>query len=144
MTPARIHARVTAEPLSADALCALVADDGAGATVTFQGTTRTVDRLEYEAYAEMAEPLMRDILAGVASRHDVLALAAEHRIGTVPRREASIVIAASSAHRGPAFAAAREAIDRIKAHVPIWKREVDVTAAGVDARWVEGTPVEPA
>lgn len=144
MTQPRIHARITPEPLSADALCGLVADDGAGATVTFHGTTRTVDRLEYEAYVEMAEPLLRDILADVAARHDVLALAAEHRIGTVPRREASVVIAASAAHRGPAFAAAREAIDRIKAQVPIWKREVDVTPAGVDARWVDGTPVEPA
>ena len=85
-------------------------------------------------------------LVAVASRDHGRAMdfAAEHRIGTVPRREASVVIAASAAHRGPAFAAAREAIDRIKAQVPIWKREVDVTPAGVDARWVDGTPVEPA
>ena len=62
--------------------------------------------------------------------------AAEHRVGTVPLREPSVVVAVAAAHRGPAFAAAREAIDRIKAEAPIWKREVE----GERAEWVEGAP----
>jgi molybdopterin synthase catalytic subunit len=52
----------------------------------------------------------------------------------VPLGEASVVVAASAAHRDAAFAGARAAIDRIKAEVPIWKRELQ----GSDTRWVEG------
>ncbi|MCE3267393.1 MAG: molybdopterin converting factor, subunit 1, partial [Solirubrobacterales bacterium] len=66
------------------------------------------------------------------------AAAAEHRVGSVPLGEPSVIVAVSAAHRGEAFAAAREAIDRIKAEAPIWKREVE----GGETRWVEGTPVE--
>jgi molybdopterin synthase catalytic subunit len=52
-----------------------------------------------------------------------------------PLGEPSVIVAVAAAHRGPAFAA-REAIDRIKAEAPIWKREVE----GERAEWVEGTP----
>jgi molybdopterin synthase catalytic subunit len=130
------HARVTQEPLSLDALALRVSRPGAGAVVTFQGTTRDVDRLEYEAYAEMAEERIAAILADCMARHGLEAAAAEHRTGTVPLGEASVIVAVSAAHRGEAFAGAREAIDRIKAEAPIWKREVE----DGQGRWVEGTP----
>jgi len=130
------HARVTEEPLSAERLSALVATDGSGAIVTFQGTTRDVERLDYEAYVPMAEERIAAILADALASHEIEGAAAEHRVGAVPLREPSVVVAVAAAHRGPAFAAAREVIDRIKAEAPIWKREVE----GGDARWVEGTP----
>lgn len=130
------HVRVTEEPLSADRLNAAVATDHTGAIVTFQGTTRDVERLDYEAYEPMAEEKIGAILADVAVRHEIEGAAAEHRTGSVPRGEPSVVVAVAAAHRGPAFAAAREAIDRIKAEAPIWKREVE----GERAEWVEGTP----
>ena len=128
-------ARVTREPLSVDALVARVRHPGAGAVVTFQGVTRDVERLEYEAYAEMAEPRIEGILRDAIERHGLCAAAAEHRVGTVPLSEPSVLVAVSAAHRGEAFAAAREVIDRIKAEAPIWKKEI----AGGDGRWVEGT-----
>jgi MoaE-MoaD fusion protein len=130
------HARVTVEPLSLERLSALVGRPGAGAIVTFQGTTRDVERLEYEAYREMAEERIAAIVADAIRRHGLEAAAAEHRVGVVPLGEASVVVAASSAHREEAFAGAREIIDRIKAEAPIWKKEVD---AG-NERWVEGAP----
>lgn len=128
-------ARITTEPLCADHLIARVRDQGAGAVVTFQGVTRNVDRLEYEAYAEMAEPRIEAILRDAIERHGLCRAAAEHRIGTVPLSEPSVLVAVSAPHRGEAFAGAREVIDRIKAEAPIWKKEV----AGEDQRWVEGT-----
>jgi molybdopterin synthase catalytic subunit len=130
------HVRVTSEPLSADSLNQLVATAHTGAIVTFQGTTRDVERLDYEAYQPMAEEKIAVILADVLARHEIEGAAAEHRIGPVPRGEPSVVVAVAAAHRGPAFAAAREAIDQIKAEAPIWKREVE----GERAEWVEGTP----
>jgi molybdopterin synthase catalytic subunit len=130
-----VHARVTGEPLSLDALAARVRDPRAGAVVTFQGVTRDVDRLEYEAYVEMAEERIGAIVAEALERHGLCAAAAEHRVGEVPLCEPSVTVAASAAHRGEAFAGAREIIDRIKSEAPIWKKEVE----GGKGRWVEGT-----
>ena len=131
-----MHARVTGDALSLDAVTALVRDPRAGAVVTFQGMTREVERLEYEAYVEMAEERIAAILAEAVERHGLCAAAAEHRIGDVPLTEPSVIVAASSAHRGEAFAGAREIIDRVKAEAPIWKKEVE----GGEERWVEGSP----
>ena len=132
--PQAVVAEVTAEPLDADALARAVARPAAGAIVTFQGTTRDVDRLEYEAYAEMAGARIADILRECVERHGLEAAAAAHRIGEVPLGEPSVVVAVSAAHRPEAFAGAREVIDRIKAETPIWKKEIE----GDDERWVEG------
>jgi MoaE-MoaD fusion protein len=139
-TRVEVHARVTDEPLSLEDVAAMVGRDAAGAVVTFMGTTREVERLDYEAYAEMAEERIAAILAELVDAHGLEAAAAEHRVGSVPLGEPSVIVAVSAGHRGEAFAGAREAIDRIKAEAPIWKREVD----GDEARWVEGTPVDEA
>ena len=129
------HVRVTRDPLSLDALIDRVRDPRAGAVVTFQGVTREVERLEYEAYAEMAEEKMATIVSEAVERHGLCAAAAEHRLGDVPLSEPSVAVAVSAPHRGEAFAGAREIIDRLKAEAPIWKKEID----GDEGRWVEGT-----
>jgi molybdopterin converting factor subunit 1 len=133
--PGRTHARVTEEPLSADALSRWVADPAAGAIVTFQGVTREVASLDYEAYRTMAEERIAAILDDCARRHGLLAAAAEHRVGRVALGEPGVIVAVAAGHREEAFAGAREAIDRIKAEAPIWKRELDAAGAG---GWVEG------
>jgi len=135
-----VHARVTGEELSVEALSRAVGRPGAGAIVVFQGTTREIPRLEYEAYEEMATERIAAILDDCVERHDLEAAAAEHRVGAVPLGEPSVIVAVSAAHRDAAFAAAREAIDRIKTEVPIWKCEVTKAASGQRRRWVEGTP----
>jgi molybdopterin synthase catalytic subunit len=122
---------VTSEPLSLDSLVARVRDPRAGAVVTFQGVTREVPKLDYEAYAEMADERIRTIVVEAIERHGLCAAAAEHRVGEVPLSEPSVAVAASAPHRGEAFAGAREIIDRIKAEAPIWKKE--------EGEWVDGT-----
>ena len=131
----RTRARVTEEDLNVEELSRWVGDPGAGAIVTFQGVTREVASLDYEAYREMAEARIAAILVDCVERHDLLAAAAEHRIGRVPRGEPGVVVAVAAGHRGEAFEGAREAIDRIKAEAPIWKRELDGSGEGA---WVEG------
>jgi molybdopterin synthase catalytic subunit len=126
---------VTTSPLSLDALVARVRDARAGAVVTFQGVTREVDHLDYEAYVEMADERIRAIVADAIERHGLCAAAAEHRIGTVPLSEASVLVAVSAPHRAEAFAGGREIIDRLKELAPIWKREVEADGS---ARWVPG------
>lgn len=130
-----VHARVTAEPLDVAAISQSVVRDAAGAVVTFQGVTREVERLDYEAYVEMATERIASILAECVETHGLEAAAAEHRTGSVPLGESSVVVVVAAGHRGEAFAGAREAIDRIKAEAPIWKAEVE----GGESRWVEGT-----
>jgi molybdopterin synthase catalytic subunit len=128
--------RVTGEPLDLAALSAAVRDPRAGAVVCFEGVTRDVPELEYEAYAEMAEPRLRAIAAEEAERHGLCAVAVEHRTGTVALGEPSVIVAASAGHRGEAFAGARAVIDRVKAEAPIWKVEIEADGS---ARRVEGT-----
>jgi len=130
------HVALRAEPLSLDALVARVRDPRAGAVVTFAGVTREVPSLEYEAYAEMALEQMRAVVAEAIARHGLCAAAAEHRVGTVPLSEASVLIAVSAPHRPEAFAGGREIIDRLKQLAPIWKREVEADGS---AAWVPGT-----
>jgi molybdopterin synthase catalytic subunit len=102
-----------------------------GAVVTFVGTARDhsegrpdVELLEYEAYEEAALPRLEAVAAEARRRWpEVAAVALLHRTGPVALSEAAVVVAVSSPHRDAAFAAARFAIDALKATVPIWKRE---------------------
>jgi molybdopterin converting factor subunit 1 len=130
-----LHARLTSEPLKLDPLVEMVRDPRAGAVVTFLGVTREVPELQYEAYPEMAEPQMAEIVARAVERHALCAAAVEHRVGIVPLSEPSVAIAVSAPHREAAFAGAREIIDELKARVPIWKKE--------DGEWVPGVTPRP-
>jgi molybdopterin synthase catalytic subunit/molybdopterin converting factor small subunit len=122
--------RLSAEPLSLDAVVRAVADDCAGAVATFTGTVRNRSRnrdvlhLEYEAYEGMAENVMAEIAGELRARHELTAIAIHHRTGRVEIGEPSVVIAVSAPHRHAALAACREAIDELKERVPLWKKEV--------------------
>ena len=129
------------EPLSAQRLSELVGDPRAGAIVVFQGVTREIPALDYEAYAEMAVAKMESILRECIARQGLCAAAAAHRVGRVPLGEPSVVVAVSAPHRDEAFAGARAAIDEIKAQAPIWKRERDAEGEG---EWVQGAVPGPA
>lgn len=122
--------RVTPEPLDAPAIAGALVRDVHGALVTFQGVVRGRDgprrvlHLEYEAYPEMAERKLKEIVAEVRARWPVADVALHHRVGRVGVGEASLVVAVAAPHRREAFAACRYAVDRIKEIAPIWKKEV--------------------
>ena len=122
--------RVTEGPLSLEAVAAEVADERAGAVATFTGTVRRqsrgreVTRLEYEAYAEMAEEMMAGLARELEARYDLCTVAMHHRVGTLAIGEASVVVAVSAPHRQDALAACKDAIDTLKETVPLWKKEV--------------------
>ncbi len=128
------------EPLDVAAVAAMIAHEGAGATSLFVGTVRDVhggrrvDRIDYEAYEAMAAREMAAVAAEVQARHAGTRLAIAHRLGTLRVGEASVVIAASHAHRAEAIAACADAIELLKGRVPIWKREhfADGTIEWVD------------
>jgi molybdopterin synthase catalytic subunit/molybdopterin converting factor small subunit len=122
--------RLSADGLSLDAVVDEVRSDHAGAIATFVGTTRvesrgrTVEHLDYEAYAGMAEKVMAEIAASLKRRYDLCEIAIHHRTGRVEIGDASVVIAVSAPHRQDALAACRDAIDTLKQQVPLWKKEV--------------------
>jgi molybdopterin synthase catalytic subunit/molybdopterin converting factor small subunit len=122
--------RISADPLDLGAAVAEAASDEAGAVATFVGTVRRSSRgrdvnyLEYEAFAEMAEPMLARLADELTAKHGLCKVAIHHRIGRVEIGEASVVIAVSAAHRGAALDACREAIDTLKTTIPLWKKEV--------------------
>lgn len=113
-------ARVVAEAESADA----------GAVASFVGTVRRtsrgreVVRLEYEAFPEMAEPMLTRLADELKEKHGLCEVAIHHRVGAVDIGEASVVIAVSAPHRAAALDACREAIDTLKETIPLWKKEI--------------------
>lgn len=128
----------TGEPLRADLVdgpidtgqaVAAVSGPGRGAVVVFLGTvrdhhaSRPVEKLTYSAYRPMALEGLRRIVADLEAAHQDLRAVIVHRIGEVPVGEASVVIAIGSPHRAAAYEASRTALERLKAEIPIWKRE---------------------
>src|SRR5690242_13464096 len=69
------HVRVTRETLALDGLLERVRDPHAGAVVSFLGVTREVPSLQYEAYAEMAEAKMQEIVTAAVQEHGLCAAA---------------------------------------------------------------------
>src|SRR5688572_14148319 len=123
--------QITDTGLDPEALRAAVADPAAGAIGTFVGVARNsfrgkaVQHLEYEAYAPMAEQEMERIGMEIARQWPmVTGIAIAHRTGRVEVGEASVAIAISAPHRREALAACAQAIDRLKATLPVWKKEV--------------------
>ena len=120
---------LTDDPLDPSPLRAAVARPGAGAILVFEGTTRDsfegrrVRGLEYEAYLPLARAELRRILDELEAEHPELRLAVAHRLGPVPVGEVSVLVACSAPHRDLAYVASRAAIDRLKARVPIFKKE---------------------
>lgn len=120
---------LTHDPLDARAVEDLVAGPDRGGVVTFTGRVRDhtgpheVVRLEYSAYESMALRVLQDIVDAVAAEFSAR-VAVHHRLGTLEIGEAAVVVAVSAPHRGPAFVACQATIDRLKADVPIFKREV--------------------
>ena len=102
---------------------------GAGGVDVFLGVVRdhsdgrAVSRLEYSAYSSMARREMEKIAAELEAEMGGVRVAVIHRTGDLAVGDLAIVCAASAPHRDEAFRACRLLIDRIKAHVPIWKRE---------------------
>ncbi len=121
--------RIRREALSLDEVTQIVTRPEAGAVATFLGIVRNmndgraVTLLEYEAYGTMAEAELQRILEELEREMPDVRVAATHRIGPLNVGDAAVVCAASAPHRGEAFNACRELIDRIKARLPIWKRE---------------------
>jgi molybdopterin synthase catalytic subunit/molybdopterin converting factor small subunit len=124
-----LRAALVDGPIDAGRAVAAVSGPGRGAVVVFLGTVRdhhagrTVEKLTYSAYRSMALEGLRRIVGDLEAGHPDLRVAIVHRLGEVPVGEPSVVITVGSPHRAAAYEASRTALERLKAEVPIWKRE---------------------
>jgi molybdopterin synthase catalytic subunit len=122
--------RISGEPLDLARVVEEASSDDAGAVASFVGTVRSRSRgrsvlfLDYEAFEEMAEPMLEQLAGELTTKHDLSKVAIHHRIGRVEIGEPSVVIAVSAPHRAAALDACREAIDTLKETIPLWKKEV--------------------
>ena len=121
---------ITEHPIDIQAILRSIHTLHSGAVDCFIGTIRNkshgrqVNALEYTAYVEMAEKQMREIEGEIKKKWMLHNIALVHRIGLLQVGDIAVVTAVSSAHRAEAFESCRYAIDRIKAVVPIWKKEI--------------------
>jgi molybdopterin synthase catalytic subunit len=115
-------------PLDVAEVVAALDDDASGGLTLFVGRVRDhdggrdVDRLDYSAHPSALDR-MREVCERVAKEYDVHGVAAVHRVGTLAIGDVAVVVAATSAHRGEAFAASKALIDTLKAETPIWKHQ---------------------
>jgi molybdopterin synthase catalytic subunit len=143
----RDETALTDHPLDADAVARSVADPSCGAVVVFSGIVRDshrgrpVERITYSAYRAMAQARLREIARRLEQRYPGTRVAIVHRLGQLRVGEPSVVIAVASPHREAAYAANREALERLKTEVPIWKRE---HYADGESRWREEEPLAAA
>ncbi len=132
--------RVTTEVLQPDEAIEAVRTPASGAVNVFLGVVRnnnlgrTVDYLEYEAYPEMAEKVMRQIAQEAKDRFELEDCAVLHRTGRLEIGETSLLIAVACGHRAESFEASHWLVNEIKKRVPVWKKEVWDDGEA----WIEG------
>jgi molybdopterin synthase catalytic subunit len=120
---------VVDRPLDLAQIQAMVADDRAGAIVSFSGNVRDHDHgrdvvsLTYEGHPT-AEAVLKDVAAEIDSRFDLIALGVAHRVGALAIGDAALIAVVATAHRGEAFAACSALVDLTKERLPVWKHQV--------------------
>ena len=122
--------RLVDGPIDVGAARRAVDHPGNGCVIVFEGVARDtfegrrVVRLEYEAYAEMAEPVLAAIAGEIEVQWPGVRVAMVHRTGVVAIGEPSVVIVIGAPHRAEGYAASRHAIEALKARLPVWKKEI--------------------
>lgn len=122
--------QITDQPVDVQRHADLVADDTAGAVVTFGGVVRdhdngkTVRSLFYEGHPSAAD-VLESVVAEVVRRNPMVrALAVSHRIGALDIGDVALACAVAAPHRREAFAACADLVDTAKHRLPIWKHQV--------------------
>jgi len=131
---------LTEQPIRLDPLIDQVRAPDRGGIASFLGLVRDhhqgkgVLGLDYSAYGPMAELETERIINEAARRWATVAVAVQHRIGSLTVGDTAVAIVAAAAHRGEAFDACRYVIEELKKRVPVWKREMysDGSVAWVD------------
>lgn len=133
--------QITEQPIDPCRVLAQVGSDQDGAALLFIGNVRRTNEgkpvtgMRYDAYVEMAERVLAEIVAEAVSLAGDARIFAVHRIGDLNVGETSVAIAVSTPHRAQAYTASRHIIEEIKKRLPVWKQEHYASGA---AEWLKG------
>lgn len=120
---------LTYEPINIPVLLASLRSPITGAMVMFSGEIRNINKgrnveyLEYEAYENMAEKKIEEIVESAKSKWNLNSALCLHRLGRLEISECAVIVITASMHRSEAYEANQYIIDRVKGEVPIWKKE---------------------
>ena len=101
----------------------------AGAIGTFTGIVREIAgdektaRLDFEKYEPEASKALDRIRKEIKQKEGIQEVLIHHKTGIIEAGEDIVYIVIAAAHRTELFPALSEAIERIKAEAPIWKKE---------------------
>jgi molybdopterin synthase catalytic subunit len=127
MNAMHIEIELTREAIARPQTWSVPFDPETGALVEFYGIVRETEgaekipSLNYEAYATMAEKVMREKIALLEKKHPCQAIRIVHRLGVVPWGESAIYVGIQSRHRREGFHFLQDFMDELKKDVPIWK-----------------------
>ena len=123
----RIDLEFTGEPIARPQIWPVPFEPETGSLVEFYGIVRETEEgakissLRYEAYASMAEKVMREKIAELEKKHPCQAIRIVHRLGLVSKGESAIYVGIQSRHRQEGFLFLQDFMDELKKDVPIWK-----------------------
>lgn len=117
--------------LIADKIAAHSAKTTIGAHGLFLGQIRadrvngkTVSAIEYTAHQEMVKNKMPGIREAIFEKYELTCMHIYHSLGTVKVGEICLFVYTSSGHRKAAIAACEEVVERVKAELPVWGKEI--------------------
>jgi molybdopterin synthase catalytic subunit len=85
---------------------------------------KKVSAIEYTAYEQMALEKMHEIRESVFEKYPLTCMHVYHSLGTVVAGEICLFVFTSSAHRKAAIDACEETVERLKAELPVWGKEI--------------------
>ena len=130
---------ITSEDFSVDDVLRSMKKRTNGAIVSFTGIVRgenegrTVDRIEVQAYEEMARRQLEDIRREALQKFGVNHITIIHRVGVLEVSDNIVLIAVGGAHRDESFKACRFVLEQLKTKAPLWKKEFTTDGS----YWVE-------
>jgi len=85
---------------------------------------KIVSSIEYTSYEEMALEKMHNIREDIFAKYPLTCMHVYHSLGRIAAGEICLFVFTSSAHRKAAIDACGETVERLKAELPIWGKEL--------------------
>ena len=85
---------------------------------------KQVQAIEYTSHVEMALDAMAKIRDDIFAKYELTCMHVHHSLGVIKAGEICLFVFTSSKHRKAAIDACSECVERIKAELPVWGKEI--------------------
>ena len=104
---------------------------------TLGSEAEKVEKLTIEAYEEKADQVLAKISEDLTLKHGIVNVQIHHLLGEFKVGDDLVYVAVAGAHRTDVFPVLREAVERYKSEVPVFKKEHITTKEGsISEYWV--------